>query len=182
MAETDLHTGDTPRNPVPVELTKTTRKPQRDRLATAVEVANWIKAGGIVRHGCGQSLWLQVRGATSSWMLRYRHAGQAKSAQRGACDSERQAWPEAGRRTRGGRCGAGAAAASTLIPRPIGRRSWPRFRPMRLLPRLLPMRRRRRPSPSEWLPAITSSSTTPGGSRSNMQSNGWRRWRRTFSR
>src|SRR4051812_6704153 len=59
---------------------------RRDQGATVIQVATWIRAGGIARHGCGRSLWLQVRGATASWVLRYRFAGAAKSMGLGACD------------------------------------------------------------------------------------------------
>ena len=85
MAELDVRADATPGNPVPIERSEQARK-QRDRLATAVEVANWLRQGGTTRHGCGQSLWLQVRSDTASWLLRYRHAGRSKSLGLGACD------------------------------------------------------------------------------------------------
>jgi Arm DNA-binding domain len=85
MAEPDVRADATPGNPVPIERSEQARK-QRDRLATAVEVANWLRQGGTTRHGCGQSLWLQVRSDTASWLLRYRHAGRSKSLGLGACD------------------------------------------------------------------------------------------------
>src|SRR5271165_3681407 len=85
MAETDLRAETMPRKPAPSDAVTTARKP-RERLATAIEVPTWLKAGGIARHGCGQSLWLQVRGETASWLLRYRYAGRAKSLGLGACD------------------------------------------------------------------------------------------------
>jgi integrase len=84
MADIDLHAAETARNPS-VELTEPTRK-RRERLATVIEVQKWLREGGTVRHGCGQSLWLQVRGETASWLLRYRYAGQPKSLGLGACD------------------------------------------------------------------------------------------------
>src|SRR4051812_41864349 len=59
---------------------------RRDQGATVIQVATWIRAGGIARRGCGRPLWLQVRGATASWVLRYQFAGAAKSMGLGACD------------------------------------------------------------------------------------------------